>query len=71
MSENQNPDQDAGPPGNGIDGADQQGPHPDPPVEEEQTALDDASDDEVDERGKESFPTSDPPSTWAGSDDAR
>ena len=25
-------------------------------------------DDEVDERGKESFPTSDPPSTWAGPD---
>lgn len=62
-----NPDRDAEPPGNGI--ADQQGPHPDPPVEEQQTADDDASDDAVDERSKESFPTSDPPSTWAGPDE--
>ena len=56
-----NDDQDAGPPGNGI--SDGEGPHPDPPIEEPE------DDDEVDEGSKLSFPTSDPPATWAGSDD--
>jgi hypothetical protein len=66
-------DQDAGPPGNGV--TDQPGPHPDPPVADEQEiddAADDgqqeAADDDVDERSKLSFPTSDPPATWAGTD---
>ena len=58
------------------------GPHPDPPVDENLEIVDDETDpqssgegphpdpddDEVDEAGKESFPTSDPPSSWAGSD---
>jgi len=39
----------------------QSGPQPGPPV--------DAQSDEVDEASEESFPSSDPPATWAGSDD--
>ncbi len=40
---------------------DQGGPHSGPP--------EDAQSDEVDEASEESFPSSDPPATWAGSDD--
>lgn len=60
------------------------GPHPDPPVDENLDIVDsetdpqssgqgphpDPTEDEVDEASEESFPGSDPPATWAGSDDA-
>jgi hypothetical protein len=43
-----------------------QGPHPDPPVEDDVRTQN-----EVADTGSElSFPTSDPPATWAGTDDA-
>lgn len=58
------------------------GPHPDPPVDENLDVVDDETnpqssgqgphpdppEDEVDEASEESFPSSDPPATWAGSD---
>ncbi len=40
---------------------DRSGPHCSPP--------EDVQSDEVDEASQESFPSSDPPATWAGSDD--
>lgn len=64
-------DQDAEPPSDGA--TDQEGPHPDPPLDGQQ--VDDKADDEGDgtaddgdEGSKLSFPTSDPPATWAGTD---
>jgi hypothetical protein len=66
-------DQDALPPGNGV--TDLPSPDPDPPVADHQDRRDTADEgeheeieDEVDERSKLSFPTSDPPATWAGAD---
>ena len=49
-----------------------QGPHPDPPVDDDALAGSDEPDasEDVDERSKQSFPTSDPPATWAGPDQA-
>jgi hypothetical protein len=66
-------DQDADPPGKSV--TDLPDPHPDPPLADNQDDRDTADEgeheavkDDVDERSKLSFPTSDPPATWAGTD---
>ena len=59
-----------------MTGTPDHGPHPDPPPGEGQESDEEVDPvaeefaDFVDERSAESFPGSDPPATWAGTDDS-